>query len=237
MSDRPAQHSALNARDDLLAIADTWPDLLDRLGKEGRAGGEKVSGTKTPGLVINERVSDVMAEIRQWVHFLVRVLMEEVTIEHRWTEADDDGNETERVQVAPWEPHDTTPDGLLREIARERIGHFTEHEDEGLRLAFYDDARELRRKAERTAYPRGVKNIPLHIACVEHGTTDLGERVACCGQYMVRLDPEKAGLIPDMVCDQDSTHRITPEQWQRAARKTSFDPAGMRRLLGAVVGG
>ena len=44
MTDLHRHHSALNARDDLLAVADAWPDLLDRLAREGRANGERSCG-------------------------------------------------------------------------------------------------------------------------------------------------------------------------------------------------
>lgn len=217
MTDTRDRHSALNARDDLLAIADAWPDLLERLAREGRAGGEKVSGTHTPGLVLNEHVSEVMRELTSWVHFLTRVLMEEVSVDGR-----------------PWRPASTSPADLLREIARERIGHFTEHEDEGLRLTFCDEARDMRHLAERTAYPSGRRVIPLQIPCTEHGTSEAGERIECDGWYEVLLDPERPGLIPDMVCSVDATHRVTPAEWQRATRRTAMDPVAARALLARI---
>lgn len=215
MSDPRDRHSALNARDDLLAIADAWPDLLDRLGREGRTGGEKVSGSHTPGLVINEAVSEVMRELTSWAFFLARVLMEEV----------DD-----------WRPASSAPDDLLRQIARERIGHFTEHPDDGMRMTFGDEARDMRHLAERTAYPSGRRHIPLNIACTEHATSTLGERVECPGAYTVLLDPERPGLVPDMVCSQDPQHRITPDEWQRASRRSALDPTATRALLARIKG-
>jgi hypothetical protein len=216
MTTAPAQHSALDARDDMLAIADTWPDLLDRLATSSSGPkNDRVSGTVPTGLVINETVSDVMGEVRAWAQFLTRVLMEETT----------------------WEPHDTGTDDLLRDIARHRIGHFTAHADEGLREAFHDDARHMRYKVEHAAYPSGKKRIPLHVHCCETTTTVLGARVPCPGQYTATLNPDMPGLIPDMICDHDPGHRITPVEWQRAARKSAFDPTAMRRMLGAITQG
>lgn len=209
------QNSALDARDHLLAIADTWPDLLDRLGREGRAGGEKVKGTRPVGLVINEKVSDAMAELTAWVGFLAHVLIDETD----WTPPPGGGVPT-----------------TLANIARERIGHFTAHPDEMLRLSFFEDAQTMRRLAERAAYPSGRRWIPLHIACLEHGTSDQGERIVCPGEYRVLLDPEKPGLIPDMVCEVDPSHRISPLDWQRAARKSGFDPAHIRERLAVARG-
>ena len=228
----PAQHSALDARDDMLAIADTWPDLEDRLGREEPPRGEKVSGSRVPGLVINETVSQAMGEIRSWVHFLARVLMEEVTITH--TVEMPAGSVLTFTE--PWRPQSTGVTDILREIARERIGHFTAHPDQGMRLAFHDDARAMRELAERTAYPSGRKWVRVHVACLEYLTTAAGERKPCPGGYRVLLDPELPGLIPDMVCEKDGAHRISPLDWQRAARKAGYDPEQIRERLAMTRG-
>ena len=217
MSERTGQHSALDARDDLLAIADTWPDLLARLGKEGSSAQDGMPRpvSRTPGLVINEQVSQVMADIRDWCMFLARQLLDESD----WTP-----------------PRGLDTPGMLAHIARTRIGFFTEHPDEGLRLGFGDDAREMRHLAERTAYPSGRRMIPLDIVCMEHDTSPAGERVKCLGEYGVLLDPDRPGLIPDMVCSLDRTHRITPAEWQRASRRTAMDPSAMAALLARIRG-
>lgn len=212
VNDRP-QHSALDTRDDLLAIADVWPDLVDRLARESSSAHDGMPRAKGPstGLVLNEHISDVMGEVRDWTWFLVRVLLDETD----WT---------------PPKDHDTPT--LLTSIARLRVGHFTEHPDLG--DTFADDATAMRRKVEHAAYPSGRRRVPLHVPCTEHTESDQGERVPCPGSYTATLDPERPGLIPDMVCDHDPAHRITPLEWQRAARKSSFDPTAMRRLLSAL---
>lgn len=206
--------SALDARDDMLAIADAWPDLLDRLGREQSRHGERVSGTRPVGLSINELVSDTMREVDGWVHFLARVLMDEL--------------------LEPWVPRSTDTPDLLREIARERIGHFTHHADEALRIGFYDDAHRLRGLVTRRAYPTGKRVVPLHIPCTEHDTSDLGERVQCAGQFGIMLDPDRPGFIPDMVCSDDPTHRISPAEWQRASRRTAMDPTAAAALIARI---
>ena len=203
---------------DMSYIVNAWPDLLDRLAREGTSAisGMPKAKVYSNGLVLNEHISDTMREVSDWVWFLARVLLDETD----WI---------------PPKDHDTPI--LLAAIARTRIGHFTHHTDAQLALAVSDDARRLRGKVERAAYPSGVKVIPVHVLCLEHGVSDMGERVACCGEYTVRLDPEMPGLIPDMICSQDNGHRITPEQWQRAARKTSMNIEAMTRLLAAVARG
>jgi len=217
MTTAPGQHSALDARDDMLAVADTWPDLLDRLGREDSStpDGMPKQVNRTPGLVINEAVSDAMRQLAAWAHFLARVLMEETD----WTPPP--GADTPR---------------LLTLIARQRIGHFTAHTDQSIRLAFHDDARAMRELAERNAYPSMRKWVRVHVACLEYATTDAGERTPCLGGYRVLLDPEAYGLIPDMVCERDITHRISPVDWQRAARKSGYDPARVREILAMTRG-
>jgi len=212
-----AQHSALDARDDMLAIADTWPDLLDRLGREDPSApdGMPKQVNRTPGLVINEAVSDAMRQITAWAHFLARVLMDETD----WTPP----------------PGAGTP-RMIAAIARECIGHFTAHPDQGMRLAFHDDARAMRELAEQNAYPSGRKWVRVHVACLEYATTAAGERTPCPGGYRVLLDPEKPGLIPDMVCERDGSHTISPLDWQRAARKSGYDPSRIRERLAMTRG-
>lgn len=193
--DRREQVSALNARDDLLGIADAWPDLLDRLGREGSraSDGMPKPASRTPGLVINEYVSDVMAEVRDWTMFLVRQLLDETD----------------------WTPeHGLDTPALLTVIARERIGHFTAHQDEGLRLAFYDDVDTFRGKVMRAAYPDGYRTLDTRLPCEEHSTSDLGERIPCEGTYTVR--PRKDGAEPDLICSHDRTHRVPPAEWSRS---------------------
>ena len=218
MSEPRDRHSALNARDDLLAIADAWPDMLERLAREGTRGGERVSGTSNPGLVLNEAVSEAMRELTSWAHYLTRVLMDEVL----------------DAAGRPWRPHSTAPADLYAEIARERVGHFTEHPDEMVRLMFGDDCRDMRDLATRTAYPSGRRWVPLPIPCAEHSTSDLGERVPCPGAYRVLLDPDRPGLVPDMVCSEDDQHRVTPVEWQRVSRKTALDPTAAAALLARI---
>lgn len=208
-----SQHSALNARDDLLAIADAWPVLEVRLAQQGqgdRSGVRTAPGSKPPGSL---DIIDVMFELEAWVVFLAHVLRDETD----WTP-----------------PSITTPD-LLREIARFRVGHFTAHPDEMLRLAFQDEAQENRRKAESAAYPHGRRKIPLHVRCEWDDTSAEGEGVHCLGWYHATIDPEVTVGIPDMVCDKDGTHRITPAEWQRASRRT-MDPSAAAALAARIRG-
>jgi hypothetical protein len=197
------QHSALNARDDLLAIADTWPRLLVALGRQGTGdrSGVRTKPASRPPIAVD--ISDVIAELTEWTIFLVRVLMEETD----------------------WKPsHGSlgTP-ALLRAIARERIGHFTQHPDEMLRMAFMEESARNRKTAENALKTK--RRIELNVEC---------GIVTCKGKYTMMLDPDRYGL-PDMVCDADKGHRITPLEWQRASRK-QMDPAAAAALAARIKG-
>ena len=202
-------HPSVLARYDILAIVDMWPELTARVAAGGGAKDSSgiASPTKVAPLPVRVDVVDVVSEVDQWATFLARALMEETD----------------------WEPQGTSTPALLRQIAQ-RVGHFTEHEDEMLALAFCDDAERLRALVLKTARPSGRRSIRIGAKCWEHGTSDLGERVACRGNLTVLADPERANVVPDVVCDQDSAHRIDPTTWQRAWRRTG-DAVGAVRLV------
>lgn len=198
MRDPRTEHPSIATARHLRATAELWPELEDKLGGSGSSDdGEKIRtqpGSKPP---IDSHVADVMAQIQDWTIFLCRTLMDETD----------------------WKPPaELDTPGLLRDIARWRVGHFTEHDDESLRQAIIDDAEEYHALALRTARPSGVRRIPLHVPCREYDTTDQGERVACDGEYYALLKPWES-TVPDMICNQDDTHRMTPLQWQRAQKR------------------
>lgn len=186
MTDAPRQHSALDARDDMLAIADTWPDLTARLGRDGSNApdGMPKPVSRTQGLVINELVSQTMADVRDWVTFLARQLVDETD----WTI-----------------PAGADTPTLITTIARDRIGHFTTHPDEMLRHAFTDDCKRIRADVTRVAYPDGYRTLDTRLPC-ESGQN-------CPGTYTVR--PSGSGAMPDLVCSADRTHRVGPDIWSR----------------------
>lgn len=200
------------AREHLLTIADAWPVLASLVA----AGSTPGSGAGKPAsrAPIDAHVVDVRKELELWVHFLARWLMEEVTVERvvptPWVGAG--------THAEPWAPPVLDAGELVRHIATERIGHFLHHEEEQLRIEFLDDAARLAGLARRTAWPSGARWLRTGIDCTEHGTSDLGERVPCRGEYRVFMLPgqEAPG---DMVCTDDQGHRITPLEWQRAMRR------------------
>lgn len=210
-------------REHLLTIAETWPWLDDLVA----AGSSPGSGASQPGsrAPIDAHVADVRTELTLWVRFLARVLMEEVVIERHvptpWADAG--------VHADPWAPPTIDTGELARHIALERIGHFLHHADEQLRVEFLDDAERMASLARNTAWPSGARWLRTGIECTEHGTSDMGARVVCEGEYRVLMLPGQAA-IPDMVCDVDPGHRITPLEWQRAQRRRPMNAQAAARL-------
>ena len=206
-----AEHTALAVQRDMREIADLWPELVQRLAGGGgggdRSGVRLPPGSKPP---IDMHAADVTSEIQAWVTFLARVLIDETD----WT--------------CP--SNDTAT--ILRDIADNRVGHFTESDDEGLREATTDDATRLAKLARNTARPANRRTIRLGIPCLEHDTSALGERIVCTGQYATVLNEDER--VGDMVCTQDATHRMTPLEWQRSQR---HDPARARDMDALVFGG
>jgi hypothetical protein len=186
------QHSALDTRDHLLAIAASWSELEGRLSPSG-SGASEVHTPAGPGVPIDAHVSDVIAETTEWVNFLARVLVEE----------------------SDWEvPEVITIPILLRSIARERLGHFTEHKDELMQLAFHDEAERHRKRVEATCRPVGVRTIRLGIACIE---------VRCDGQYAMRVNPTRQDVLDVMVCTRQRHHVLDPDVWTTALRRNRGD--------------
>lgn len=207
----------------LIDVADAWPELgrLVAASSGNGAGGGK-PGSRVP---IDAEVADVRTGLARWVQFLARVLMEEVTVE-RWPGIP--WAPTYRV-AQPWAPPTIDTGELARHIAVTRIGHFLAHEDEHLRAEFLTTAKEWSTVARSTAWPSGARWLRTGVDCTEHGTSDLGEPVPCDGEYRVFMHPDQEA-IPDMVCDVDPGHRITPLEWQRAQRRRPMNAQAAARL-------
>lgn len=120
--------TALNARDDLLAIVAAWPALQARLEPSGASNGggpRPAPGSRPP---INIDVSDLIHEITGAATFYGQILIEET----------DD-----------WQPDTSEMPGLLHSVAL-RFGHFTHGDDEKTGYDFTGTAHELRRKVTHT---------------------------------------------------------------------------------------
>lgn len=84
------------------------------------------------------------------------------------------------------------------------------------------------------AIAREVRRSRVPIGpCVDHQTTDLGERVPCPGTLVAYLRSDQ-DLLPSVVaCDADSEHSWEPGRWSTLGRRLGrqFDEQATRNLL------
>lgn len=111
---------ALRARDDLLAVAASWPSLRCRLRPTGIATEVRTAPGSKPPIVI--AVSDLMRQIEDRTRYYGNKLL---------------------AETKDWKPSTSLMPGLLVEVAG-RFGHFTSG-SERVALDFLDDAHEMRR--------------------------------------------------------------------------------------------
>ncbi|WP_372595666.1 hypothetical protein [Actinotalea sp.] len=187
---------ALNARDDLLWIADRWTQLRARLRPGGGGALNGMPRGGSPGAPIDLHVSDLMAEI-EWkvARHYGNILLDETPPQHGCSGAchgspqhqHQEGCDGEHVDAdacpTPKLPITTSQmPRLLAEVAR-RYGHFTE--DERLALDFCDDASDYRERV-RKVLERPAP--PVYVGPCRH----MGEDgTGCVGELYVK--PGKDG--------------------------------------------
>lgn len=242
MNDIPETHAVITARRHMIEVADAYEALGERMlnGPASDAvpsqkrmvvveGEGQVELKLARGIVpLDLTAAQARMDIASWATYLARVLMDEVLVERYvgppWTVT---------VVVEAWSPPTSDPAGLLRHIAENRIGHFTSG-DPLASADFLDSAEEHARRARAAAWPTGARWIRLHVPCPEAGTSDMGERVPCGGEYRMWMQPGQETL-GDMVCDRDSQHRISPVEWQRAMRRKGITSTeGAARLVRTI---
>lgn len=208
-------HAAVALRADLEWLADAWTDLLDRLGREQPApDGQPRPATRAVGLVINERVSQVMAEVTGYAWQLAHVLAVEST-----------GFTLSRDRDTPM---------VLTAVAG-RVGFFTEHPDPTVSRGVPERAALLRRQVTRTAYPDGVRTVQLPAyRCPERLLDEDGRHVACRGHWTIR--PMPSGSLGDMVCSDDPEHRTPPSVWLRMVRRRARIDTTADDLVDVIAG-
>lgn len=237
VDERPL-HVSVTTAQDLAAIADAWPYLEQRIAApSGGSTGGSGRGMRHSPIPIDPHVVDVTVEVRGWALFWVRALLDEAPgLQLPIVPPVLDVSRIGRGALVGYlhdlvhpQRADDTPT-LLRLLAS-RPGHFTDHPDEALALAFVEESRAYRRQVERIVNPSGSRWVPLHVDCLE--TVPFAEgQVPCDGQYEILLTPEVA--LGDLVCDVYATHRISPLDWQRLQVQRPGDPEAARTFLKAV---
>lgn len=202
-------------RRDLERIADRWNDLTDALSSSEvgpREMGRQKRGAKVVGTQLNESVSRAMKQCREVVWFAAQVIREDC----------DDASKDFRL------PRNPTTEHLARWMLRWQVPHLTAVTAEETALEIADDLA----RAERATFkaldpPRWV----VVTGCTVHTTDDLGRPCACEGTLWAKVG---AGVMPDLECDMDASHVISPGTWERQGWKRRFgrplDEGGLRRL-------
>lgn len=111
---------ALRARDDLLAVAASWPSLRSRLRPSGLSTEIRTAPGSKPPIVVD--VSDLMRQIEDRTRYYGNKLL---------------------AETKDWKPSTSLMPGLLVDVAT-RYGHFCSGK-ERVALDFIDDAKEMRR--------------------------------------------------------------------------------------------
>jgi hypothetical protein len=94
---------------------------------------------------------------------------------------------------------------------------------------FPDDADNLAREAHGHArrlrgmvMETGARRFPVG-PCVEHGTSDMGERVPCTGEIWAVLRKDDDLLPSEIACSLDAEHHWAAREWMQLGRKIAKD--------------
>lgn len=190
--------------EDMDDIAECWADLQERLAVGGSKAGQPLTGSKVPGLVLNERASQAAFDVTAWVWFLIRLIVDERTDRH--------------IQL----PKDQDTPTLLIWLAKWHALWLAEHPDNDLAASFSQEAHHLRRAVRKAAFPTGARVVEF-CPCMEHATTEEGERVPCDGTIRAIIAHADDRLPPAVGCDGTlEQHTWTPSQWHALARKLAI---------------
>ncbi|HEY9250567.1 MAG TPA: hypothetical protein VIO38_15615 [Rariglobus sp.] len=198
---------------DLQTVARVWPDTEAQLTAPNKGGdGTGVRSARAPGIDLNPRVVEARKDITNTLTFWVHLLIDE----------------HETLQL-----HGTDPSAMARFIGS-NVRHLTHHHDEGIALSIVEDAHRLARLVIATAYPKGARRYEPGIPCVEHATSDMGERVPCAGEYGAWVW-DGMGYVPDLECSLDRGHVLTPDGFRRLGR-TVLRMGATTNLANAISG-
>ena len=238
-------------RTDLVKIADRWPDLEAALTSTEKVtgGGGRPGRSTSTGLALNEQVTRARRTATNAVWFILQVLRDDMDDEHSeaveafenaardlshrelWEDGVPEilGRLSGAADRAEFDPPRSTDTGVLaRWVATWHVPHLTATTAQETTEEVADDLAKAERATFNALDP--ARWVDVNLACDDHGTTELGERVPCEGTMRARVG---RGVLPDLVCSVDPSHTISPAQWERAQwrRTRDLDEEGMRRLV------
>lgn len=198
------------AYEDWRMVVKLWPSTVHALVHHSPGVGEKVDGTPTYGLDLDEtaieRRDKVLEDLRYWIHVLI---------------------DEERITQAP--KHDDA--AAMASVVATHVAHLTHHHDEHLAVCVAVDARKAARSCRWLSAPQRSRVYRSGIPCVEHTEDDMGQRVPCPGEYRAKLD-DVVVEMPDLKCSENPEHTLTPSGFRGLGRQ--FHKAGAERLLHAL---
>lgn len=194
--------------DNLHAIADDWDALEQRIARDDArgVGDEKVKGSRLQfGISLNEAVVATRSEVASWMHFVARIVLENPSASG---------------------PEDQSTPGLARWIADWHCSAIVCHEDIELVAALTADARDHARSVARRAYPSDSRRVDLRQQkCAVLVVDDHGREQPCGGHYFAIVNPTAIDRT-DLICTENSEHRIPPSQWARKQLLQPLDGMG-----------
>jgi hypothetical protein len=186
-------------RRDLQRIADNYDEALDPV---RHATGSPVKGSKEPPLPVSAHILDVRAEAHRDLMFWARFLLDEV--------------------------RDVNGDAITYRHGTDAIADlvaFVTVWVEWLVTNMPDDADNLATEAAQHARALravveeiGARRFPIG-ACIEHGTSDMGERIPCPGQMRAVLRKTDDLLPSEITCSLDAEHAWPASEWLRLGRR------------------
>lgn len=235
-----------HTRGDLAALAAIWDDLEDALTAPPVRDEDGLPGGREPsmGLALNEAASAAISDATATALLYARI----ARAENGWTPGLTRRHRGGRPYV------DVTAPSLLRWLARTAVPFFAAHPDQGLAVAFADDAHRLWRAGRNAAYPAGWRTIRVPLDCDRRDDAGIDlawfdsltcqERAeyvaslpACPGRMTARVRPD-LDRAPDLVCDYNPGHTVPPAVWQRLGWKANArSERGVRALFAHAAGG
>ena len=174
--------SALDTRDDLRELAEHYETVASLDLTPDPSGVRGVPGSRVPpgaqAILDADEVKTALGEIDEWAMFLVHVLVDE--------------RDAPCVGMTP---------AILRHVG-EWAGHFLDHDDEGLRLAFADDLKRHSRNLSRLA-SRALRFVRTGTPCQDP---------TCTGQYVADLPRVGKPTAGDITCDR-CKHKVPHSVW------------------------
>ena len=210
-------------RDRLDRIADRWAELEDALTWRevlpGVRGGSSKHGMVTVGTSINEQAVRARRRATDAVWFAVQVIRDDLdTLERPFAPpVIGDLTQDQTPAVAHW-------------IASWQIPHITHVTSRESAEEILRDVTSAERATYRATHPTGAHWEAVNLVCDQWTTDDTGSRVPCPGDMWAWVGEG----MPDLICDHDESHRITPAEWERSGWKRRLrgpiDQSGMARL-------